>query len=773
MPIDVTCPHCGTKLKAPDTHAGKKAKCKKCRESFRVPGAPVADSVSESQMLSVAAMPIPDVPDAEEVPMAGAVEDIPQAEEIAALPSADPFDFAQPAAKPAFGAAKPKAEDKPKVEAKPKVEPKVEAKPKAETKPTAPASAPKPEPPKTSPKPAKTPEPEPLPIDDEPFAALPTDKTTPLAKKPRKPPEDIPEPAPVANAFDFGFTDETEPTTPKKKRFYEDDEEDEKPKSKKKKTDDEEKPKGKKNSKDDDDEDEEPAKPRYLRPEEKGSGMAKMLLLSTVLAVAALALGIAALIVYKKNNKPPEPIKKEEKKEDPFPDTPPAPPAPPPDPNPKVDPKPKDKVDPKPKDKVDPKPKEKEPEPKPKEKEPEPKPKDKTPVSTRPSLELAKLRSFALGTPPANPERADKPRVEQLFLDSPFATVKRVFPPFDVTTGDVYALVQTSAPVGGAGEKLSLDTYSASSKARGSRLEVLGDGAANPICDVHSSATGSQFLHAKSGKISVWSLDDSKKLHDAIDPYSTKPEHAKDGLAAAFFSINPNQIVTVTTAGAVHLFDLRTKAIVSEFIPEYAVPNRVSLGTSVTRADNGASVVLAVSGVIYQLRAAPELEVVRKHDLGGEVGQSLAIAASGAPGRLLYAFETDVKGKKDRAVFCLPLGANAKPIVYAWPVVAGTPKSAFWANGTAAGVACDRGVMWFDDDENNFTPLIVTSPPAGLLAFSDDKAFWYVVPHPSKPMQSVLVTLSVPFDGFLDYRRNFGANQPLRALRVDSNGLAK
>lgn len=37
MPIAVTCPHCGTKLKAPDKAAGKTLNCPKCASSISVP----------------------------------------------------------------------------------------------------------------------------------------------------------------------------------------------------------------------------------------------------------------------------------------------------------------------------------------------------------------------------------------------------------------------------------------------------------------------------------------------------------------------------------------------------------------------------------------------------------------------------------------------------------------------------------------------------------------------------------------------------------------
>ena len=54
MSIEVPCPNCQSVLKAPDGMAGKKARCKKCQHSFRIPGeaAGPVDSVADSEHLS-------------------------------------------------------------------------------------------------------------------------------------------------------------------------------------------------------------------------------------------------------------------------------------------------------------------------------------------------------------------------------------------------------------------------------------------------------------------------------------------------------------------------------------------------------------------------------------------------------------------------------------------------------------------------------------------------------------------------------------------------
>jgi hypothetical protein len=165
--------------------------------------------------------------------------------------------------------------------------------------------------------------------------------------------------------------------------------------------------------------------------------------------------------------------------------------------------------------------------------------------------------------------------------------------------------------------------------------------------------------------------------------------------------------------------------------------------------------------------------VLRKYDLMGDVSRSFGLAVSGTPGRLLYAFEADKAGKKEKVVLGLGLGEAAEHVLYRWPDGIGDPKGVLWATGSLGGVMLDRGVLWFDDDEGKFQPLLVTQPAAGGQFFGDERFFWYLVPHPKMPNKSVLAALSAPFDDFTEYRKAFPANQPLRATRIDENGLSK
>ncbi len=57
MPVTVSCPSCGTKLKAPDSAAGRKLACPKCKAAVPVPADPPPPAVADARSLAVAASP--------------------------------------------------------------------------------------------------------------------------------------------------------------------------------------------------------------------------------------------------------------------------------------------------------------------------------------------------------------------------------------------------------------------------------------------------------------------------------------------------------------------------------------------------------------------------------------------------------------------------------------------------------------------------------------------------------------------------------------------
>jgi hypothetical protein len=764
MSVEVACPGCGQKLRAPEDRIGKKARCKKCNTHFRIPGP--GDSVGEPQGLS--ALSAPD----EDVPMALAAED------VSSLPSADPFDFSAP---PAVKVAKPAPPPKPP--APPPAPPKAPAAPAAPARPAfgaaraKPPESPPPAPPPPAakappappppPPPAKKPAPEPLPLDAEDFVG------------------DTPEPEPETAGSPFAFDLNSEPTPaeprgrgrrrpradegeedqdepqPRRGRDRDEEEEDERPRyrDRKKKRDDDEPEQGER---------------RYRRTEQKSS----MLLLSIVMGLAAIGALVAAIIVYQNQRAKEEAEirKKQEEKEKEQKER---------------EQREKDaqtgekeaaeaiaafgKGEPPKKADANPPPKKAADEPAappaktpaepvvPKKKQPAAKAKGDT-LSLSPSVPL-----FQFTPPAANPALAQKASDPPILIDAPPAKVKRVFPPADRRNNDAVVVWQSTPGFNGKGEKLTADVHSGAAGTPITRLEFDGDGK-DAKCDVSPDSK----LFAAAGpddKISVWELagKGKTKLLDNYDPYADRPDGKAAGLAAVFFTASPKQILTVSTAGAVDLHDTDAKKIVaSATLPVPPTPNRVVLGRSVAADVTRTSIVLAVGGDVYQISTAPPLALVRQIRLG-EVSRSLGVAVLGVPGRIAYAFETDGP-RKERGLFLeLP---NSKPVTYRWPDAPGDPTGAVWAGPGLAVVTAEKGAVYvrLDDETKKIAPfafaeLALPNAPQG----GTEDGHWYLTAAPGNPNQSVLVEISA--DALSDFYNSLEGKTA--TIRLNEKGLSK
>jgi len=879
---------------------GKKAKCKKCGTSFRIPG-PLADSVGESQMLSaIGDLPVPKLPDDDDdVPMAGAVEDFdsPAAPtpppNVAALPSADAFDFtARPAVKPAakspatpaptapvaptrpaFGAAK--AAPPPPPTAKPAVVPATQPKPAA-------SSPPQPT--------KKAPEPEVLSLDDEePLPPPAPKKAAPVA--PVAPVATVLEPTTAAATSDDPFSfdlasapasTKDEPKAKNKKRSREEDDEDERDRKKRKEKekekdkdkgkekaqdkdkkrardeDEEEEPnfgasapteeagvaadnplsfdydapttspstknepqaKGRKRPRDDDDDNERDRKKekakdkdkdkdtdkkrardddgdepeegegrRYVRPGEQKASK-KMMLIALLMGTLAIGAVVAAVVVSRNQAKEVEKAKKDEQakkdaeqaqkdeqarkdaeqaKIDAIPKDPPKKDKEPKDP-PKKDKEPKDppKKDKEPKDPVVVPPPKKDKEPK----DPvvPPKKEDRTFLMLDP-----KLKPFQLRPATPKPELIQRPTPGQplLQVDVPIDKVKRFYGTKNRVAQDPVVVWVANPGVNTKGEKIAVDTYSGTTGAKVNRFDYDGDGF-GVKCDV--SPDGKRFVAAGvDGKITVWNLADKTKTLDGVDPYADKPDHKKAGVGAVFFAGKGERLFVVSTAGAVHLFDIATnKTLDSVFVPVGSlVAGRVMQGKSVAADDGRSSLVLAVNGAVYQVAGDTTLSVSQKIDLKGEVGRSLGIGVFGNPGRIVYAFETEEK--KEKALL-VALKADKFDVIR-WQDAAGEPSAIAWAGGDLAIVSTTRGALWIDygDENKRLQPLALADVPGGKAVHAaTESAHWYLVADPANPARSLGVEITTPFEGLLAFRAAAEAKMPsLHTVRLDDKGLSK
>lgn len=705
--LEVACPGCGSKLKAPDSMAGKKAKCKKCGTSFRLPGA-AADSVGESQMLS--AVDVPTAAPAEANPFAldsllaspppppappkkpePTKKPVPQAEPVA---SDDPFNFA--AAAPAPPPPPPAVK-----KSTPKAAPLPEPKPRAKPKP-APAAA-------------------------VPFAE-PLDEAAPAEALPLD--DDVPEAAPAGSADPFAFPGDDSQT-----------------------------PRSRTNHRPPPADDEDHPHRTYHRRPKKS----KAPLIATLLGLVALGAVIAVVVVVMSNKKDEPQAKARDEKKEKEPETPPP-----------------EKKDDTPKDDTD------------ATKETKGSTRKKGPVKKADPRVAAggattvttpaggsgggPLLALGPGVRPIQfrPAAADAPTAKAAGrrpVEVGIRAVKQFFPPASATSDTVFVM-QLSAGFQGQGERLGLERYSPVGMKRPDKLEFAGDGQAVPACDV--TADTDLFAHAAGGKLTVWKLADRSKLVDDWDLFAEMPEHKKAGIAAVYF-VTPESVATVTTAGAVHAWELASKKMLGEYVPvKGAPPGKVAAGKSVARTADRAVVVVAVGGTIYHVGVKGAVgQAEGPVELGGDVGRSLGLAVSGN-GKLLYVFETAADAKKEKAVAAIPAGGRGRTTIVKWADAVGSPTSAGWGNEDIAVVGTDKGrAVWFELSEGKFTTLALLTPPGELgLHATGEANHWAVLPDPVIPGQSVLLEYPMPPDGIIELQEQTGGGKPAPTLKLDPKGGA-
>lgn len=385
-------------------------------------------------------------------------------------------------------------------------------------------------------------------------------------------------------------------------------------------------------------------------------------------------------------------------------------------------------------------------------------------------LVLPPGKQLAFPPKPAAPKPVTEPASNPVPVAVPFADARRFFPP-GKADADLGVLWRSTAGFQGVGEKVTLSLFSPNTGKETAKVEVDHDGTPDPAADV--SVDGGTFAHGHrtTGKVTVWDVRKKTKKLDAFDPYADKPEHRAAKLAAVYLTEPPDRVVTVTTAGAVHVWDVATKALAGEYVPAKAAAGKVAGGRGVAPLPTRRGVVVAVGGVIYKVDTAGAVAGAEVDDLGGDVGRSLALGMSPA-GKVLYAFETDADGKRERAVMQLAGGSRSPAL--RWPADAGEPVAAAWAGDTVASLATSQGAaVWFDAD-GGFNPIAVARTPddKAVHAVAGTDSHWSLLPSPADPKGSVAVELALPPQGVGDPLTP-AARRPVAALVLDLKGLSQ
>jgi hypothetical protein len=786
--LQVTCPGCQTVIKALEEMAGKKGRCKKCNTPFRIPGVPAAGpaDTADTAPRPSAALPTPaarvapaDVPEAVAIPEATAVPDD-EPGPAAGGPAENPFAFADATPLPPAKKLRP-----PRPEPTP---PPPEPTPAAVAPPAKKPAPPRPEP---APPPAPPPPPEssdPFAFTATPAAAKPAAKPAPAKPTPAKKADRAPRadkggrdtpPAPVARPDDpFAFTaTPAEPARPTAAAEPPPAAEEDPPAAEPPPAAEEDPPAepaadgdpfafsaapaapaapaARKGDRAPRGGEEPPADRRDRRPPARkpaagggGGGLVKVVVGAAVFA--AVAGGIVAGTLVFLNSKPAEQAageKKDEKKAD----------------APSNEPAPADAGAAPLKEKETPKAGDK----------------GGTGNAKAPRakaaggggggmLVLPPGKALAFPPRPAAAKVFQQPVTPPVVVAVPFAEARRFFPPAK-RDADVGVAWRSNAGFQGTGEKITLSLFSPNTGNEVTKVEADGDGAPDPLCDL--SVDGGVFVIGSraSGKVTVWDTRQKKKLLDGFDPYADKPEHKSAKLAAVYLTEPPGRVATVTTAGAVHVWEVATKAPAGEFVPPAAVPGKVAAGRGVAPAPNRQGLVVAAGGKVFQVATAGAVAGTPVEDLGGDVGRSLALAVAPS-GRVVYAFETDADGKKERAVAFLRGGLKGP--AQRWPADAAEPAAAAWCGEEVVALAAGNGaVAWFDA-EHGYALMGLARPPEdkGLHAALD--THWSLVPAAGDPKRCVAVELRLPPDGLID-PVNPGARPAAAAFLVDAKGLSK
>ena len=653
----VACPGCQSTLKAPEHMAGRKAKCKKCGTSFRIPGGepPAGDTSGDGQMLSAMDLPIPSG-------------------------ESNPFDFG--------GEAPPKAVVEPPAK-QPAPLPKPMAKP-------VPAAQPKPL--------AKAPPPKP-PVEEEviPAAAAVEDES------------------PASDPLSFDDNDEV-PTVAPAAAFSFDASSKHKAKAKSKS-------KSRLISSDDEELGDEPPKPKRGGYGSASGGGTGKLILAVVLFALVVGAIVGGVLIYLNGKKEPEQVVNEKKD----------PPAPTPAPDPTPAPKPEAKGTDAPGTKGNDKAPKKNP------------PGKKTPAGVPGAmLQLPPGRTITFVPLAAKTENAQEPSLRLAIVptlpgkvDASFALARKVFPPLKAQI-DIGVIWQTEPGYQNRGEKLLLGIYSPQTGRQANQVAFEGDGSPEPACDLSVSADLFAHAHTIDGKINVWNTRDGAKVVDGFLPFADNKELK---LAAAYLTEPPETFVAVSTTGVVRAFKLPTKEPMGEFVPIKVAAKPLAAGKNITSGPGRQSVVIAVGSTIYQVRVKDGVNGAVAAEVGGDVGRSFGLAASGSQ-KLLYAFETDSDGKKEKIVMEV---RSEGSLFFRWPdKEAGEPTVVGWVGDDLAMVGTDRGsCVWFESDDKVFKPIGLARTPGDKAKHVASDGHWTLLPDPADPKKCVLVEFAKPQNGIV------------------------
>ena len=378
--------------------------------------------------------------------------------------------------------------------------------------------------------------------------------------------------------------------------------------------------------------------------------------------------------------------------------------------------------------------------------------------------------AFQLPDPPAGAGKLIAPARDKLTLDVPTAQIKAVAfggknPRAVAVFWNMFGGFQ------GAGAKDAVDVYSVSTGRPSAHFELPADGISGPRGFDLSPDGNRVAVELPAGKLTVFDVDSKEKLLDGIDPFAGSPT-PRAGMAGVKFVGSPDVVAVVDKAGAVDLWDVKSKARTASGRAAGA-----SGGSPPALPDLAAQQLwLFAQGAVTEVSAQtadPGVSVTVADPAGAPLG--VAIDATGRKGAAVFRDSGTAHGL---AVLDLRPGKYTVTDKLALPEKAGVPSgvSLLGAGSVAAVQLADRSACLVFDAEHKVPAFYIkaaSGPAVKHFGDADADRLWWALPDGADGKKSLLVSVDANFDDYQMLVAEAQSGKKPLYLTPRADGLAK
>lgn len=377
---------------------------------------------------------------------------------------------------------------------------------------------------------------------------------------------------------------------------------------------------------------------------------------------------------------------------------------------------------------------------------------------------------FRLPDPPTGAGKLVAPARDKIALDVPAGQIKAVA--FGGKNPRAVAVFWTVfGGFQGSGAKDAVDVYSVSTGRQSAHFELPADGITGPRAFDLSPDGNRVAVELPAGKVTVFDVDSKEKLLDGVDPFAGSPA-PRAGLAGVKFVGSPDVLAAVDKAGAVDLWDVKTKARTAGGRPAGAAG-----GAAPALSDVASQPLwLFTQGAVTEVSAQtgePGVSVTVSDPAGAPLG--VAIDSTGHKGAAVF---RDAGTAHGFAVLDLRPGKYAVTDKLVLPEKAGVPAGvSLLGTGVVAAVQlADRSACLVFDAEHKVPAFYIKSATgAQVKHFGDAEGdrLWWVLPAAADGKKSLLVSVDANFDDYQTLVAEAETKKKPLWLVPRADGLAK